>query len=136
MLQRELELKHPMLQRHIQLFDRGGTEAAIGIQAMSALEVLDRFDQLPVVGVSVSGKISTLRQVAYESQQTGQTGRAQVWLAGIDRLRNRRKFFAIVGACQFNVPRERMLRSTITCKWRLNLVKDWLQVRSGQDLVA
>ena len=55
MLQRELELKHPMLQRHIQLFDRGGTEAAIGIQAMPALEVFNRLDQLAVVGLSVSG---------------------------------------------------------------------------------
>src|ERR1700741_2403778 len=134
MLQRELELKHPILHGHIQLFDSGGTEAAIGIQPMSPLEVFDRFDQLPFVSLSVSGKISTLWQVAYESQQAGQTGRTTVYLARIDRLGNRRKFFSIFGAPQFNVPHDRLLSPAVARKWRFNLVEDCLRVRSGHYL--
>ncbi len=129
-------MEYSILQRHIQLFDCGGTEAAIVIEAVAALEVFDRIDQRPAVGLSFGGKSSVRRQVAHESQETGQTGHAQVRLARFDWLRNGRKLFPIVSASQFDVARERLLGPAIAGKWRFHLVQDCSHVRSGYDSVA
>ena len=54
---------------------------------------------LPLTRATLRAVAAGVRQVAFESQQTGETGSPRVCLAGIDGLRNGRKLFPIVGTC-------------------------------------
>ena len=67
-LQGELQLENPILQGHIQLFDRGGTKAPIGIEAVAELEVFNGIDQWTTVDLRVCLEDwGVRRQVADES---------------------------------------------------------------------
>jgi hypothetical protein len=50
---------------HIELFDGGRPQAAIGIQSVAALEVFDRIHQRPTVGLPVGGESDIRRQVTH-----------------------------------------------------------------------
>src|SRR6266576_6615681 len=103
---------------------------------MAPLETFDRIHQRPAVGMRVAWKSGIRREVAHESQKTGEAWHASIRLVRIDGLRNGRKLFPIVGMCQFDVACERLLSPAIACKRWFHLVQNCLKVRSGHDSVA
>src|SRR3954470_5379132 len=103
---------------------------------MAALEALDRIHQRLAVSFRVGRNTSINRQVADESQQGGETRYTCIRLAGINGFGDNRKSLPLVRARYFNVARECQFGQAITGKGRFHLVQYWLQVRSGQNLVA
>jgi len=108
---------------------------AIG-EAMPALKSFDRVHQRPAVVLRVAGKNGVFGQVAQEPQETGYPRYIRVGLARLDGLVDVRKPSPVVGACQFDIARERMLSAAIAGKRRFHAIQDCLQVRSLQDSVA
>jgi len=117
---------------HIELFDGGRSQAAIGIQSVAALEVFDRIHQRPTVGLPVGGESGIHRQVTHDPQKTDQAWHPRVGLGWINRLRYSWECFAIIGPCQFDIASECLLGPAISDKWRLLVIQDCLQVPSRQ----
>jgi len=59
---------------HIESFDGGRSQAAIGIQSAGALEVFDRIHPRPTVGLPVGGESGIRRRVTHEPQKRTRRG--------------------------------------------------------------